>query len=1435
MSSLRLLFVVVVCGLTSSCTAQSLIHRDNYIYFNVSGCLAFFARSISVKFVSGKAASIVPIPASSLSLSPLSKCSDLKSLLVFTSSNVNEISDLNASLGFIKSGRYWSMSQSSVSIKCQSGSKSCVNVAGNPLVMKWAGAPINLGYKCTKPSAAPVILPSDSGNSVSLQFASIQVQPFGVKDGVFGDVTDCVGFLFQYQYVDAVQGCSIFYQLDFKWKKALCDSELNKLQEIPFDLPINLIELRIIHQSIKKIKKNSSLYSLIHLELLHIESSELKHIESDTFKQLISLKSINLRNNSLKLCNHYYHGDECFPSDIFHNLPNLISLNLAENFIDFIPDSFFNGLQHYNLKLKYLWLNSMKSINGIKFESNHFMKPLIQLRLLDLSYTGLYELDSSNELAFNKMIYLNEFYLGGNPWLCDCKLNWLKLWFLNRSSTTSSTISSSSSATSSSLNKIQYQQNKTNSNGHIELIEPICYKPDQLKGKLILTNNQLNSLQFHDLYCIPQIFTLNQNLTFYYHHQMLLTCEYYTTNINDLLWYKDNQQLFKQNTTHYSITYGQLGANFYSNLLIPLTTEQDTGLWSCVLNNQYRTLFHVTILNSNGEILYPNNNDNENKDSFLYKVFTLFGNNNNNQINHWIYGSIIIIILFVILILISIGIFCCYHSQSSRLTNRSIDEINMKNCISMNKSRSICRRRLKCINGSHHYHHHSNNKKIKDDSINSLLVTTNDEPKIIDKNELQLTNHMKEDTIVTSTTIITTTTIPNSNIHVNHVENNDILSSRNIDENRLLNIFCCPTNSTRDVQLVTIPTTSSSSTNVTCLDGSFLQGTVVTDENHVLVSCDSPEPKLYIATNGITPSSNISTLDFSNCLQQQQQPLNVMPQPSCTGWDTSGGYSSPQFPGIYTSSQITIETSKPCPVHGIMNLKPMEINCDITTNTTIDSNHANVKQLPNYKKIDSIYWDHSNSSAILTNPHLSYNLSNCVFLDSQNYGTITNGSNRNSDPQKNEIEVMQNYSKTLSSYHNIKDYSFLQKANLNEANIQWPTDSRSQGTCPVHGNQTLTRRNDQLKHTDKEDVTLGNRKNLKRNHRSKSIIREQPSYLIDRCHHGTVDNQEASISSSNETNDNEETHIQLNSVHNNHYGLSITSIKPKQIIYTSNEETESQGESSLSEKSLHSDHSCTSSVSSSTNSTSSINQHFKYIYPSNQTGLNSICSSLSNQINLAAAAAAASTNATTDLAQQQSPPSLEFCPSPELLRNRPNSTNSYSRHRNHYDILNNLKCPVHSLPINRRSLPHKLFYDAYNHRENMRQHNYDHNNNIGTLRVTTLPTRFRKVSYNINDNNNNNNNNNRSSSSSSGSSSTTNDNNNSSINNHMASIRKFASQHTIQSNYSSSLCLSTTQSLDKFNKSLQKSILRPGSKHKLDTESDSDNNNNNNTSEENNF
>ncbi|CAH8580836.1 unnamed protein product [Heterobilharzia americana] len=182
------LFLLTLFGVFSLCPADG-----NYTYFNVSGCMAFFSRSISVKFVIGKVVTIIPISPSSMSLSSLSECTDTSSVLAFTA-KANGIQDLDISLRFTKSGRYWSVSESSVNITCQSESDSCVNVTGYPLNIRWAEAPIGLGYKCTKPPVAPVLLPAGSDRSVSVQFYSVQIEPFGVKDGVFGDVSDCVGY-----------------------------------------------------------------------------------------------------------------------------------------------------------------------------------------------------------------------------------------------------------------------------------------------------------------------------------------------------------------------------------------------------------------------------------------------------------------------------------------------------------------------------------------------------------------------------------------------------------------------------------------------------------------------------------------------------------------------------------------------------------------------------------------------------------------------------------------------------------------------------------------------------------------------------------------------------------------------------------------------------------------------------------------------------------------------------------------------------------------------------------------------------------------------------------------------------------------------------------------------------------------------------------------
>nr|CAH8853250.1 unnamed protein product [Trichobilharzia regenti] len=1205
-------------------------------------------------------------------------------------------------------------------------------------------------------------------------------------------------FLFKHN-VEAVQGCSIFYQSDYKWKKALCDSEVNKLTQLPTNLPDHLIELRVLHQAIGKIKR-AAVNHLIHLETFHIESSQVKQIESDTFRQLISLKYINLRNNSLTI------SRMSFPVELLNDLPNLRSLNLAENPIDFIPDAFFDSLS--GNKLQYLWFGSVKS-TGIKFESNT-LKPLTYLRLLDLSFTGLNSLDASNELVLNNMPELKEFYLGGNPWTCDCKLSWLKLWFLQESS----------------KGGLRYQLNKTDLNGNIEVSEPVCFKPDSLKGKYLFSdgsnnrnnNNKYNAVQFSDLRCPPQIFTSNENFTLDFGKTLLLRCEYHSPGIDNLQWYKDDQLV--QNTSEKMIIQGQAGSNFYSNLIVASTTGEHTGLWSCVLNPEQQTIFSVAILNSDGRILYPSD-----EKSFMHGAFLLFGISGDTK--NWIYVSIAVIILFVMLAIIGVGIFCCCEPQT-RTSDLSAESQTLQETHDKKKKKcsgtsySLCKCRLRCFKRRNNTSRKSEDNK--DDSLSSLMVagSQEDERKIIDKGEVQLANNMKS-TSTCSKTLISTAIVDSNN---NDVSNN--LQKRNVEDNRLLNIFCCPTNTTREVQVVTLPTIESSCptslTGVTHLGGSLIHETVATGGNRLLVSCDSPEPKLLIA-NGITPCSNISPVNFSACLQPQQVSV-LQHQSNPTVWDSNQNPIMPELLTPYTSSNqiAATETSKPCPVHGLMKLKHVELisnttNTMPTTNssTTPSSNCDTSRHSSNYQKIDSVYWDHSNLASFLNNTHLAYNISNCVLLNTNVDNKVSNNVNNSTNSNLGEtVEVIQNYAKTLP-----KNGSLLQNISMHDPNLQWPSDSLPHESCPLHGLQTLTRRKSKAGGYP-VDVTSIASNTLKTHHFSKPLINSQSNHQLHHPHgkEDGVHSRKVTVYSSNDntSEQDDETDQQSNSDHDTGGRRFLLPPLPGGNKHNkggcSSSETGSQGESSVCEKCPHSD--CADSDSSTSSSTaSSVNQKFKLAYPSNQTRLNSVCSSLSNQLNLSTAVVSGTVGDETP--EQQSPPSPEFYP-PTRRLSRPSSSNgrpiNYHGNRNSSVInkLNeNANCPVHSLRLNRKSISGKIFYDSRQNYDPHHHHHHQHKNNLNTLRgVTTLPSRFRKVN-----------------------SANTSIIDGSNTSDSIAFMRKFASQHTVKSNCSSSLCLSA-QSLDKYSRQ-SKPILRPGSKHKLDTESDSDTNNNNTSEENNNF
>ncbi|VDK22877.1 unnamed protein product [Taenia asiatica] len=84
--------------------------------------------------------------------------------------------------GFLSDGyRYWSLNTSTVQFN---------NEVYN-LLMKWSHSPISMGFKCSDMGRIAAV---NSTPSVEFSFLGLQVQPFGITNGVFTEANDCVGF-----------------------------------------------------------------------------------------------------------------------------------------------------------------------------------------------------------------------------------------------------------------------------------------------------------------------------------------------------------------------------------------------------------------------------------------------------------------------------------------------------------------------------------------------------------------------------------------------------------------------------------------------------------------------------------------------------------------------------------------------------------------------------------------------------------------------------------------------------------------------------------------------------------------------------------------------------------------------------------------------------------------------------------------------------------------------------------------------------------------------------------------------------------------------------------------------------------------------------------------------------------------------------------------
>ncbi|XP_071069296.1 matrix-remodeling-associated protein 5-like [Dasypus novemcinctus] len=186
------------------------------------------------------------------------------------------------------------------------------------------------------------------------------------------------------------------------------------LISVPAGISKHVERINLGFNSIQALSE-TSFVGLTKLELLMIHGNNIPSIPDGALRDLSSLQVFKFSYNKLRV----------ITGQTFQGLSNLLRLHIDHNKIEFIHPQAFNGLT--SLRLLHLEGNLLQQLHPSTFSTFTFLDffRLSTIRHLYLAENMIRTLPNG---MLQNMPLLENLFLHGNPWACDCEIKWLLEW-----------------------------------------------------------------------------------------------------------------------------------------------------------------------------------------------------------------------------------------------------------------------------------------------------------------------------------------------------------------------------------------------------------------------------------------------------------------------------------------------------------------------------------------------------------------------------------------------------------------------------------------------------------------------------------------------------------------------------------------------------------------------------------------------------------------------------------------------------------------------------------------------------------------------------------------------------------------------------------------------------------------------------------------------